>query len=814
MPITARWLTAVVLAGLLVGCGGSDSSDPAASIVPAQPGSADIGPAGGSVSAIFEGGATVTLAVPAGALAAATTIRIDPAAAPGDALTAVSMSPAGLQFKVPATLKVTMPATADARGLVVAFDVAGTRVPIGAVDPVSRTMSVALPTLGIGAAEPATARIQEHAGTMSARAQGLIPRSTLIQLAIQRGDLNGMLVLWHLLVDTLSHDGSRDNAILVQEGFGGVLMMNINTAGPVTKNQVVADAVTWGNVVCGQLTFAVSTINHLGSSTSPPAFAQAVKDVIAWGQLMSDFNSLTAQLSFPVAVPCPALQPDIADPVRAAFPAFLNSVQAGLALLSPMTDFNQLLTARVPELLGLDAVLRLVGTVDDLAGQVAALAVNEVVALRQGAYDDCRFNQKQTSQRDLLERLASDPSFDAISPYRETDLFSDIEYCGMAIAWELTDAQGKVMRSGTAGGGTTAGVITPKVTLSAAGAFSLKIKGPLSALMCPGSPQTATTVVPPHSNNEQLTFNAGPLGSAASALSSMVVLTPASDSHYLFILNQDLLVSRLMTIAQPTGSGDGELDIGRQGDLCSGEFPNLSQHRTLVKFELSFGAVAPLVIATPALPAAVVGQAYAGTVAATGGTPPYLWSASGLPAGLAIDALSGAISGTPTGNGTFTATIAVASADGQTQAASTAISSVLAVAGTYSGDVQRFLDGSGSTHHETVTMVVRQNGDVIDADLTSVLTNAGITAGPKAIPNESAHGPLHLNARLLPNSRLTAVLITNSSITCAGGFGLNAAIPLEFGGANPTFFRLNLLEADCHAVAGVFEMLDGTLRHN
>ncbi|HUH81240.1 MAG TPA: putative Ig domain-containing protein, partial [Solirubrobacteraceae bacterium] len=47
------------------------------------------------------------------------------------------------------------------------------------------------------------------------------------------------------------------------------------------------------------------------------------------------------------------------------------------------------------------------------------------------------------------------------------------------------------------------------------------------------------------------------------------------------------------------------------------------------------------------LPAGLVGTPYAASVPFSGGTPPYSFSASGLPAGLAIDGSSGAISGTP-----------------------------------------------------------------------------------------------------------------------------------------------------------------------
>src|SRR5205823_7815501 len=56
-----------------------------------------------------------------------------------------------------------------------------------------------------------------------------------------------------------------------------------------------------------------------------------------------------------------------------------------------------------------------------------------------------------------------------------------------------------------------------------------------------------------------------------------------------------------------------------------------------------------------------VGTAYSQTLAATGGTPPYAWSviSGSLPAGLTLNATSGAISGTPTTAGTSNFTVQV-----------------------------------------------------------------------------------------------------------------------------------------------------------
>jgi hypothetical protein len=61
-----------------------------------------------------------------------------------------------------------------------------------------------------------------------------------------------------------------------------------------------------------------------------------------------------------------------------------------------------------------------------------------------------------------------------------------------------------------------------------------------------------------------------------------------------------------------------------------------------------------LVITTTSLSNGEVGVPYTGTLAATGGTVPYVWSSGALPAGLVLNAATGAITGTPTASATAT----------------------------------------------------------------------------------------------------------------------------------------------------------------
>ena len=83
---------------------------------------------------------------------------------------------------------------------------------------------------------------------------------------------------------------------------------------------------------------------------------------------------------------------------------------------------------------------------------------------------------------------------------------------------------------------------------------------------------------------------------------------------------------------------------------------------------------APLAIAGT-LPNGTVGVAYSsGALSASGGVAPYQWSATGLPAGLAMASSTGAISGTPSTAATYTFTVTV------TDAAGAALSSALSLA--------------------------------------------------------------------------------------------------------------------------------------
>lgn len=84
-----------------------------------------------------------------------------------------------------------------------------------------------------------------------------------------------------------------------------------------------------------------------------------------------------------------------------------------------------------------------------------------------------------------------------------------------------------------------------------------------------------------------------------------------------------------------------------------------SQLTATANLQINISPPTPISITTASLPNGATNTPYSSAVVATGGTQPYAWTATGLPAGLTINSVTGVIQGTPAAVGTSTATIGV-----------------------------------------------------------------------------------------------------------------------------------------------------------
>ena len=82
-------------------------------------------------------------------------------------------------------------------------------------------------------------------------------------------------------------------------------------------------------------------------------------------------------------------------------------------------------------------------------------------------------------------------------------------------------------------------------------------------------------------------------------------------------------------------------------------------------FDVNESTPAPTITNTPGAQTSDVGTAASVAFTSSGGAAPLTWNATSLPAGLAIDPTTGAISGTPTTTGTRSVTVTVTDAYGQ-----------------------------------------------------------------------------------------------------------------------------------------------------
>ena len=120
-----------------------------------------------------------------------------------------------------------------------------------------------------------------------------------------------------------------------------------------------------------------------------------------------------------------------------------------------------------------------------------------------------------------------------------------------------------------------------------------------------------------------------------------------------------------------------------------------------------------LAISTTSLPDEVVGTAYSATLQSTGGTGAVTWSipAGSLPSGLALNASTGAITGTPTAAGTSALTVNITDSSNPPQSVTTTLSiTINAVAPALAISTASLPNGSVGTPYDQILAVTGGTG--------------------------------------------------------------------------------------------------------
>jgi hypothetical protein len=237
------------------------------------------------------------------------------------------------------------------------------------------------------------------------------------------------------------------------------------------------------------------------------------------------------------------------------------------------------------------------------------------------------------------------------------------------------------------------------------------------------------------------------------------------------------------TVFLNTGSltaGISAADVANPGtatiSATSGKYQSVSNGMTLNITPAA--AAVPLKISTNSLPNGQVGLSYLASLMATGGTPPYHWSVAtgALPNGLAIDSVSGMISGMPANAGSFGFAIGVQDSSASRASAQTPMSVQIASAsapnppvaatGTYYGPGIGS-DGIGNTtigpnkNEISYRLRIRHSGNIAAIHAYLIMDHPGYWGGTggeilvsvQTDDGTSSHNPSgqKLTSALLPN---------------------------------------------------------------
>jgi Putative Ig domain len=207
-----------------------------------------------------------------------------------------------------------------------------------------------------------------------------------------------------------------------------------------------------------------------------------------------------------------------------------------------------------------------------------------------------------------------------------------------------------------------------------------------------------------------------------------------------------------------------------------------------------------LTITTTSLPGGTVGASYSASMATSGGTTPYTYSATGLPEGLSINSSTGAITGTPAASSVGTASVVITVKDSTQPTAQSAkatlslavvaavLSSPLTITttslpgGTVAASYSASIAASGGTTPYTYSATGLPEGLSINSS-TGAITGTPAASSVGTAPVEVTVTDATLPAAQTATSDLSLVVnAATGAATCAGmstgdGASLNGFVP-------------------------------------
>jgi hypothetical protein len=316
----------------------------------------------------------------------------------------------------------------------------------------------------------------------------------------------------------------------------------------------------------------------------------------------------------------------------------------------------------------------------------------------------------------------------------------DAEHDPLAFAWTFASVP-----AGSTAQLTGANTASPTFVADVAGTYVAQL-----VVSDPYSSSSAVTVTITAASSITITLSPNPLnlsiGEAAPI--SVGISSPAGPNGQLVNLSSSnpAIATVPSNLTIPPGSRSANANVTA---VAGGSIVITASASGLGPATASVNILPALTITTLRLPNGTAGTPYSATVAATGGTPPYTWTATGLPAGLLLDHASGLISGTPTALGTSPVSVTVTDSS------------------------------SGTPLTDSKTLPISLNpGSVVAVVVPSALTTIANQVDLDASASHSPNGPIvSYNYAVAPGGLVPAILQTGPSspkatIQFVRGFGV------------------------------------------